>query len=110
MGGAQALQIGLDHRALFSTIGLFGAGMTRADFETRFKSAVPALVAPRTRPTLFFIGVAREDPAHDKARELSQLLSSQGVPVTYREVEGGHTYPVWRKLLVETAPLLFRPR
>jgi enterochelin esterase-like enzyme len=23
-------------------------------------------------------------------------------------VEGGHTYPTWRKLLVETAPLLFR--
>jgi hypothetical protein len=28
--------------------------------------------------------------------------------VTYRETDGGHIYPVWRKLLVETAPLLFQ--
>jgi enterochelin esterase-like enzyme len=105
MGGAQALQIGLAHRDLFATVGVFGNGMTRADFESRYGRKAPA---DENKIGLFYIGIGKEDGALARARELSETLRGQGVPVTYREVEGGHSYPVWRKLLVDTAPLLFK--
>jgi enterochelin esterase family protein len=103
MGGAQALQIGLGHRELFAAIGVFGAGMTRSDFEGRYKTLSPN--ANAVGP--FFIGIGKEDGGLPRARELTDALRAHGFAPTYHEVEGGHIYPVWRKLLVETAPLLF---
>jgi enterochelin esterase family protein len=100
MGGAQALQVGLRHRALFGSVGVFGSGMTRAEFDARYQAKGEPL-------DLVFIGIGRDDGSRAKARELSEALSEHGLPTIYREIEGGHTYPTWRKLLVETAPLLF---
>jgi enterochelin esterase-like enzyme len=105
MGGAQALQIGLHHRDRFGTIGVFGSGMTRADFETRFQK-----VSDGEKVDLLFIGVGKEDGARARAKELAETLQGHGLAPVYQEIEGGHTYPSWRKLLVATAPLLFRPR
>jgi enterochelin esterase-like enzyme len=108
MGGTQALQIGLRHRDLFASIGMFGAGMARADFEARYQALVDVVPAARHKLDLFFIGIAREDGAHARAKELAELLRARGIPTTYHETDGGHTYPVWRKLFVQTAPLLFQ--
>jgi enterochelin esterase-like enzyme len=105
MGGAQALQLGLRHRDRFATIGVFGSGMTRADFQARYKNA-----ATGDPFDLVFVGIGTEDGGRPKAMELWGTLAGLGLPTTYREVPGGHTYPVWRKLLVEIAPLLFRTR
>jgi enterochelin esterase-like enzyme len=103
MGGAQALQIGLHHRDRFATIGVFGSGMTRADFEARYPKA-----GQGEKLDLLYVGVGKEDGGRARAKELSETLTAHGLTNTYQEVEGGHTYPTWRKLLVETAPLLFR--
>jgi enterochelin esterase family protein len=108
MGGAQALQIGLGHPDLFAAIGIFGAGMTRADFEARYKGAAAAVAAGRNQLALLFVGTGKEDGVRPRAKELSEALGAHGLTVTYRETDGGHTYPTWRKLLVETAPLLFK--
>jgi enterochelin esterase-like enzyme len=105
MGGAQALQIGLHHRDRFATIGVFGSGMTAADFAAKY----PKLDGEKL--DLVYIGVGKEDGGRPRAKAMSEALKAGGVANTYQEVEGGHTYPTWRKLLVETAPLLFkRPR
>jgi enterochelin esterase family protein len=108
MGGAQALQIALRHPERFGTVGLFGAGMTRADFEGRYREAVAGLA--RQRPDLFYVGIGKEDGVLPRARELSETLRTHGISTTYEEVDGGHTYPVWRKLLVAIAPALFKKR
>ena len=108
MGGTQALQIGLRHRELFGSVGMFGAGLGRADFEARYKDLVTGPAHARNKHDLFFVGIAREDGAHARAKELSELLRTYGIATTYHETEGGHTYPVWRKLLVQTLPLLFQ--
>jgi enterochelin esterase family protein len=104
MGGAQALQLALGHPRLFGALGVFGAGMTRADLEARHQRALEG------RPSLapVFIGVGKEDGVVARARALSEALSAHGLRPTFHETAGGHTYPVWRKLLVEAAPLLFR--
>jgi enterochelin esterase-like enzyme len=103
MGGAQAMQIGLGHRELFASIGVFGNGVTRPDFETRYKALRPA---PQNL-ALFFIGIGKEDGALPRARELAEALRAHGFSPIYQEVDGGHTYPVWRKLLALTVPRLF---
>jgi enterochelin esterase-like enzyme len=110
MGGTQALQVALARPELFAWIGSFGAGITRADFDTRHGAATRAMMAsPARRPTLFFVGVGKEDGVLARARELRQALEGHGVRTTYVETEGGHTYAVWRQLLVAAAPLLFTP-
>jgi enterochelin esterase-like enzyme len=103
MGGAQSLQLGLRHPDRFASVGVFGAGSNQTDFEARFKDA------PATpKPALFYIGVGQEDGVLPRAKDLSTFIRARGVTPTYEEVSGGHTYPVWRKLLVAFAPLLFR--
>jgi enterochelin esterase-like enzyme len=108
MGGAQALQIVLAHRDRFGQLGIFGAGLDRKDFEDRHGAALapPADRAPR--PELVFIGVGKDDGVRPRAKQLAEALTERGFAVTYHETDGGHTYPVWRKLLVEAAPLLFQ--
>jgi enterochelin esterase-like enzyme len=108
MGGAQALQLGLLHRDLFASIWIFGSGMTRADFDARYNRAVAALATDPNKIGFLYVGVGKEDGVRPRAKELAELLGGLGMPAIYRETDGGHTYPVWRKLLVDTAPLLFR--
>ena len=104
MGGGHATQIALGHRDRFAWVGVFGAGYTRADFEARYRAKLPpapARARPRARPfELFFIGVGKQDGVLGRAQELSEALTANGVPTTYFETDGGHTYPTWRKLLV----------
>jgi enterochelin esterase-like enzyme len=107
MGGSQALQIGLRHLDQFATIGVFGSGIARADFDNRYKSFMADAVQSK-KLDLVWIGVGSQDGVLPRAKELSEALRSHGIDAKYHETEGGHTYPVWRKLLVETAPLLFR--
>jgi enterochelin esterase-like enzyme len=107
MGGGHALQIGMRHLDQFATIGVFGSGMTKADFESRYKAFVADATGPR-KLDLMWIGVGAQDAVLPRAKELSETLRAHGIDAKYHETEGGHTYPVWRKLLVETAPLLFR--
>jgi enterochelin esterase-like enzyme len=104
MGGAQALQIGLHQRAKFGTVGVFGSGMTRADFDARFAKSAGAPF------DLVYVGVGKEDGARPRAHELADALNAHGIPASYEETDGGHTYPTWRKLLVAIAPRLFRGR
>jgi len=103
MGGGQALHIGLGHRDLFASIGVFSAGMTRTDFEARYRTLAPTPLDIG----VFFIGIGKEDPALPRARDLAHGLRAHGFSPVYQEIDGGHTYPVWRNLLVEIAPLLF---
>jgi enterochelin esterase-like enzyme len=106
MGGAQALQVGLHHRDLFASIGVYGSGMTRAELEARYAAALAAPAKPGY--AMVYVGAGTLDGVRPRAKELAEGLTAHGLPVTYRETEGGHTYPTWRKLLVDSAPLLFR--
>lgn len=106
MGGTQALQIGLGHPDRFGTVGIFGAGLEREAFDARY-AEILAKRPKRFAKDLFFVGVAVEDRVLARAKSLAEALASHALNVTYHETSGGHTYAVWRKLLVETVPLLF---
>jgi enterochelin esterase-like enzyme len=96
MGGQQALQIGLAHREQFASVAVFGSAPKELT------------VQPGPPFRLVFVGAGKEDGVHPRAQELVKQLGARGVPATFHEVEGGHIYSTWRKLLVELAPLLFR--
>ncbi|HEY0711334.1 MAG TPA: alpha/beta hydrolase-fold protein, partial [Polyangia bacterium] len=108
MGGTQALQIGLRHRKIFSSVSMFGAGMTRVDYERKYGPLIGAVAKEPGGPGIFYVGTGKEDYVQPRAKELAEALNASGVRTIYEEVEGGHTYPVWRTLLTRAAPLLFQ--
>ena len=108
MGGGHALQIGLGHLDLFASVGLYGASMSKADFEGRHKTLIADAAGTNKKLDLFWIGIGNQDGGAARAKQFSETLRANGIEHKYHETDGGHTYPVWRKLLVETAPLLFR--
>jgi 1,4-alpha-glucan branching enzyme len=62
---------------------------------------------------VLFFGVGKEDPRTTGATKLADSLTKVGIKhVFYLDQEGatGHVWPVWRKCLVEFAPLLFHSR
>jgi enterochelin esterase-like enzyme len=107
MGGGHALQIGLSHLDRFSAVGAFSSAIP-ANFETRFKSLLDDPAGTNKKLKLLWIGCGKQDGAFDRNQKLSELLTSHQIKNTFYPTEGLHNYTVWRRYLVEVAPLLFR--
>lgn len=107
MGGGQALQIGLGHLDRFSAVGAFSSAVP-SDFNERFH---PLLAAPETtnrRLQLLWIGCGRQDSAFARNQELAETLAHYGIHHTFFATDGRHNFALWRRHLVEVAPLLFQ--
>jgi enterochelin esterase family protein len=107
MGGGHALQIGLSHLELFSAVGAFSSAVP-GNFESRFKALLDDPEGTNRKLKLFWIGCGRQDPAFERNQKLSDLLTACKVRNTFHASEGLHNFAVWRRYLVEVAPLLFR--
>ncbi len=107
MGGGHALQIGLDHLDLFSAVGAFSSAVP-GNFESHFKSLLDDPDGTNKRLKLLWIGCGRQDPAFERNQKLSELLTAHQVRNTFHPTEGLHNFAIWRRYLVEVAPLLFR--
>jgi enterochelin esterase-like enzyme len=110
MGGGEALNIGLNHLERFAYVGGYSAGIGRpATYPSTYATLLADPDAANRQLKLLWIGCGLDDTTHlGDARALSQLLNEHGIKNTLRETEGGHTWIVWRRYLLETAPLLFR--
>lgn len=107
MGGGHALQIGLGHTDIFGSVAAFSFAIP-SGFEHRFKSLLDDPEGTNAKMRLIWLGCGRQDPAFPRNRGLAELLASRHVRNTFEEVEGMHNYTVWRKLLGDVAPLLFK--
>ena len=107
MGGGHALQIGLSHLELFSAVAAFSSAVP-GDFETRFKSLLDDPEGTNRKLKQLWIGCGRQDPAFERDQKLSELLAAHQVRNTFYPTEGLHNFAIWRRYLVEVAPLLFR--
>ncbi len=107
MGGAEALLTGLNHLEQFAWVGSFSAGGLVEPFEPRFPSLARR---PEPRPSLVWIACGKADHLIDIHRKLHGWLDAQGLAHTAIETEGGHTWMVWRRNLIEFATSLFRSR
>jgi enterochelin esterase family protein len=102
MGGGQSLSIGLRNRDLFAWVGGMSSYLPNAE-------QVVAEVFPNSKSNLKLLWIAcgKDDFLIDGARKLSAALKAKNIPHEFKETEGAHTWPVWRRYLGEFMPLLF---
>jgi len=110
MGGVQTLNIALTNLDRFSQIGVFSSGWFPPVREQFVSAHASLLSAPATKQAirLFWNAAGVDDIARDNHRALVALLNQHGIPNSYRETPGGHTWINWRDYLAELTPLLFR--
>jgi enterochelin esterase family protein len=107
MGGGHALHIGLSHLERFSAVAAFSSAVPPR-FEWRFNSLLENPEATNKKLKLLWIGCGRQDPAFERNQKLSELLTAHKIRNTFLPTEGLHNFAIWRRYLVEVAPLLFR--
>jgi enterochelin esterase family protein len=104
LGAAQTVFISANNPALFDYIGVFSGGGLVGD--PAFEAQLDALA--RSRPVLYWTGAGDVDISRQRMTALYNAALAHGLPATYRETPGGHTWPVWRDFLVDFAPRLFK--
>jgi enterochelin esterase family protein len=102
MGGAQALYLGVNHPKEFGAVGSFSGAfiMYGAKFDPWFPK-------PKT-DALVWIACGKEDFLFNVNRQVKTWLKGQSVRFEEIETPGAHTWHVWRRNLIEFAPLLFK--
>jgi len=111
MGGQQTLNISLTNLDKFSQLGVFSSGWFGQDGAATFERNNPALFADpklNDRIKLFWFATGKNDFVMPSTKAVLALLDKHKIRYTYKETEGGHTWPNWRAYLNEFAPLLFR--
>lgn len=104
MGAAQTVVIAANNPGMFDYIGVFsGGGMVG---EPGFDAQLAALAASGVK--LYWTGAGDDDIARLRTRGLYEGAKAKGLPATYRQISGGHTWPVWRDFLADFAPRLFK--
>ncbi len=120
MGGFQSIEIGLAHPELFGYVlaysggfGALGPQPPAEPIETQAPWTRLLANAPATQKNLrlLFLGCGqRETGMLAPGQRLVRLLQERGIDARWADHPGGHVFSVWRNLLHESVPLLFRPR
>jgi enterochelin esterase family protein len=105
MGGGQSLTIGLNHPELFAWVGGMSSAINAP--EQTLAAALGDAKATNAKYKLVWLGIGKDDFLLKANQQFDELLTARGVKHTFRLTEGNHGWPVWRRYLVEFAPLLF---
>lgn len=111
MGGMHTRAISLNNPEMFDYVALFSAAINPTlRNQTEIYENVPykLKIQFNNAPKMYWIGIGRKDglmEANDKNRELMDQL---GLPYTYYESEGGHSWTNWRDYLTIILPKLFK--
>jgi enterochelin esterase-like enzyme len=112
MGGNHTLQIGLPNLDKFAWVGVFSSGFLGGQNpgETFVKNHPAVLPDAKINEKLklFWLATGKEDFILPQTKATLALLDQHKVRYTYKETEGGHTWPNWRAYLQEFTPMLFR--
>ncbi|MCP4452401.1 MAG: esterase, partial [Planctomycetes bacterium] len=107
MGGTQSLFIGLNNVDRFAWIGAFSSGGLDEDFNQAYPTLDQAL---GKQLSLLWIGCGKQDRLIEVNQDLTAWLTTKDVPYTWHEIQGGHSFMVWRRFLAEVLPLLFQEK
>jgi enterochelin esterase family protein len=102
MGGGQSLSIGLRHRELFGYVGGMSSYLPGAE-----KTVEELFPDSKSNLKLLWFACGKDDRLVENARQLSSALKVKGIPHEFKETEGNHSWPVWRRYLGDFMPLLF---
>src|SRR6185503_9491127 len=111
MGGQQTLNVGLTNLDKFSHIGVFSSGWFGQDGAANFARNNKALLSDpkiNDRIKLFWLATGKDDFVMSSTKSSLAMLDEHKIRYSFKETEGGHTWPNWRAYLNEFAPLLFR--
>lgn len=104
MGGHHALAVALNLHAQFRYIGAFSAAPPAA----ALVSKALAEPGPVNRDlALLWIACGKNDFLFQRNLDFCQELTRTGLRFAFVETEGDHSWPVWRRYLVEFVPKLF---
>jgi enterochelin esterase-like enzyme len=102
MGGGQALNIGLKNLDTFAWVGGFSSAVRGAN-----PIADPDEASKKLR--LLCVSCGDKDRLMDASKAFHTTLEEKKVPhIWYVDVDGGHTWPVWKNDLYLLSQLLFR--
>jgi enterochelin esterase family protein len=120
MGGFQSIEIGLGHPELFGYVlaysggfGSLGPQPSVEPIETQAPWAQLLANASGTkkRLQLLFLGCGQQETGMlAPGQRLVRLLQERGINARWADYPGWHVFSVWRNLLHESVPMLFRPR
>ena len=117
MGGIQTLNTIVDHKDLFSYVGVFSSGWfaARNPFGTedngseamyaRLKADVDGY--NKQFKVLYLTMGGEEDIAYNNCKVMRGRFDEMGIRYDYFETPGGHTWPVWRVSLYNFAQMIF---
>ncbi|HEY4417727.1 MAG TPA: alpha/beta hydrolase-fold protein [Verrucomicrobiae bacterium] len=105
MGGAESLNVGLNHLEKFAWIGAFSSGGLNTNSAAQF----PTLDATANgKLRLLWIACGKDDRLFDSNQQLCSWLKSKDIRYTWVQSTGGHSFLNWRRYLTEFVPLLFQ--
>jgi enterochelin esterase-like enzyme len=105
MGGSESLLTGLNRLDTFAWVASFSAGGMGDDFASDFPQFG---ASANDKLRLLWIACGTEDHLITLNRNFVQWLKAKDIRVTAIETPGMHTWMVWRRNLINLAPLLFR--
>lgn len=104
LGAAQTVVISSNNPGLFAYVGVFSGGGLVG--EAPFEAQLDAM--SRSGLRLYWTGAGDDDISRLRTTALYRAALAHGLPATYRQIPGTHTWPLWRDFLVDFAPRLFR--
>ena len=111
MGGGQSFTLGLRNPDKFAWVGEFSAGAFAQpgfDLEKQVPGFLKNPAGVNQQLKLLFLGCGTEDPRYQGHTRLVDLLTRNGIHQEFHGTPGEHEWKVWRHLLAELMPKLFR--
>ncbi|MEW6306928.1 MAG: alpha/beta hydrolase-fold protein [Verrucomicrobiota bacterium] len=108
MGGGQSLTVGLNNLHKFAWVGGFSSAVREP--ETTLPGALAKPAETNKQLKLLWIGCGKDDFLLKANQDFVALLKDKGIAHVYRETDGNHSWPVWRRYLAEFAPLVFQKK
>jgi len=106
MGGGHSISGGLSHPDKFAWVGAFSAAAPRGDLEKQFPNLGKRLADHPHE--LFWIACGTDDFLIERNRQFDKQLDELGIPHTYVETDGAHTWSIWREYLPTFLQAVFR--
>ncbi len=111
MGGGQSFTLGLRNPEKFAWVGEFSAGafgMAGFDLEKQVPGFLKNPSDVNRQLKLLFLGCGTEDTRYKAHIRIKDLLTDKGIHYEFHDTPGEHEWKVWRQLLAEFMPKLFR--
>ncbi len=108
MGGGHTWRLQQLMPETFDYYGIFSGAVSWPGNINLMNGDEPSLLPASPLPKLYYIAIGRDDFLYPLNSNFRKSLTSAGIPFTYEESDGEHTWTNWRSYLTNFLPLLFK--